>query len=66
MGKLKKHLDEKSTSLKKIFNQLTNITVITTGGKARFTKALTKEQKSILFAFNANDDILKSVETCLR
>ena len=66
MGKLKKHLAEKSTSLKKIFNQLTNITMITTGGKARFTKALTKEQKSILSAFNATDDILKSVETCLR
>ncbi len=66
MGKLKKHLAEKSTSLKKVFNQLTNIAVITTGGKARFTKALTKEQKSILAAFNAADDILKSVETCLR
>ena len=66
MGKLKKHLAEKSTSLKKVFNQLTNITVITTDGKARFTKALTKEQKSILSAFNATDRILKSVETCLR
>jgi transposase len=66
MGKLKKHLAEKSTSLKKVFNQLANITVITTGGKARFTKALTKEQKSILSAFNATDDILKSIETCLR
>jgi len=42
------------------------ITVITTGGNARFTKALTKEQKSILSAFNATDDILKSVETRLR
>ena len=66
MGKLKKHLAEKSTSLKKVFNQLTNITVITTGGTARFTKALTKEQKSILSAFKATDDIMKSVETCLR
>lgn len=66
MGKLKKHLTEKSTSLKKVFNQLTNITVITTGGKARFTKALTKKQKSILSVFNATDDILKSVDTCLR
>lgn len=66
MCKLKKHLDEKSTSLKKVFNQLSNITVITTGGKVRFTKALTKEQKLILSAFNAHEDILKSVETCLR
>jgi len=39
MEKLKKHLNDKSTSLKKVFNQLTNITVVTTGGKARFTKA---------------------------
>jgi len=66
MGKLKKHLAEKSTSLKKVFSQLTNITVITTGGTARFTKALTKEQKSILSAFKATEDIMKSVETCLR
>ena len=66
MGKLKKHLAERSTSLKKVFNQLTNITVITTGGKTRFTKALTKEQKSIISAFNATSDILKAVETCLR
>ena len=66
MEKLKKQLAEKSTSLKKVLNQLTNITVISTDGKARFTKALTKEQKSILAAFNATDDILKSVENCLR
>lgn len=66
MNKLKKHLTEKSTSLKKIFNQLTNITIITTGGNVRFTKALTKEQKLILAAFDASNDILKSVETCLR
>jgi transposase len=51
MSKLKKHLTEKPTSLKKVFNQLTNITVVTTNGKARFTKALTKEQKSILSVF---------------
>lgn len=66
MGKLKKYLTDDATSLKKILNQLTNITVITTGGKARFTKALTKDQKLILSAFDATDDILKSIETCLR
>ena len=66
MGKLNQYLAEKSSSLKKVFNQLTNITVITTGGTVRFTKALTKEQKLILTVFNATDDILKSVETCLR
>ncbi len=66
MEKLKKQLADKSTSLKKVLNQLTNITVISTDGKARFTKAFTKEQKSILSAFNATEEILKSVETCLR
>lgn len=66
MNKLKDHLAEKSTSLKKVFNQLTNITVITTFGEARFSKALTKKQKSILSVFNAADDIINSVETCLR
>lgn len=66
LGKLKKYLADKSTSLNKALNQLTNITVVTTAGDARFTKALTKKQKSILSAFNASDDILKSVETCLR
>ena len=66
IGKLQNNLAEKSYSLKKIFNKLTNISIITNGGKARFTKALTKEQKSILSAFNATNDILKSVENCLR
>ena len=66
MGKLKNHLAEKSYSLKKVFNKLTNMTIVSAGGKARFTKALTKEQKSILSAFDATKDILKSVETCLR
>ena len=66
MSKLKKHLAEKSTSLKKVLNQLTNITVMTTDGQARFIKALTKEQKSILSAFDAKEDILQSIETCLR
>ena len=66
IGILNKYLADKSSSLKKVFNQLTNITVITTGGRIRFTKALTKEQKMILTVFNATDDIVKSVETCLR
>ena len=66
MEKLKKQLADKSTSLKKVLNLLTNITVISTDSKVRFTKALTKEQKLILSVFNATEDILKSIETCIR
>lgn len=66
LGKLKDHLANKSKSLKKVLNQLTNITVVTTREKARFVKALTKEQKLILSAFDATNDILESIETCLR
>lgn len=63
--KLKKQA-QNPASLKKVINKLTNITLIVSGGKARFTKSLTKEQKLILSAFSAKEDILKSVETCIR
>jgi transposase len=66
LGKLQYYLAEKANSLKKIFNKLTNITIVTIDGKSRFTKALTKEQKSILSFFNATSEILKSLETCIR
>ena len=66
MRKLHRYLTDQSTSLKKVLNQLTNITVITTDGKARLIKALTKEQKMILAAFDAKENILQSIETCLR
>jgi len=66
MRKLNQYLTDKSTSLKKVLNQLTNITVITTDKKARLIKALTKEQKTILSAFDAKDNILQSLKTCLR
>jgi len=66
MNKLEKYLTQKSSSLKKVFNQLTNITVLTTGGRVRFIKSLTKEQKLILSVFDAADDILKSLDTCIR
>lgn len=65
LRKLKKQV-QNPVSLKKVINKLTNISVIVTSGKARFTKALTKEQKLILSAFSAKEDILKSVETCIR
>jgi len=63
---LKKYLTDNSTSLKKVFNQLENITAISGFTKGRFTKALSKKQKDILAAFSAHDDILANVESCLR
>ena len=66
LGKLKQFLSDNSTSLKKVFNQLENITIITSSAKGRFTKALTKKQKDILSAFGAQTNILHNVESCLR
>lgn len=66
LGKLKQYLSDNSTSLKKVFNQLENITIITTSTKGRFTKALTKKQKDILLAFGVKTDIVHDVELCLR
>jgi transposase len=62
LGKLSDHLASNSTSLKKVFNQLSNISIISTGNKYRFTKALTKKQKQILTVFEANDSILSSIK----
>jgi len=52
-----------STSLKKVFNQLSNIIIVTKsdGVGFRFVKALTKYQKSILSVFNAVFDISDSL-----
>jgi transposase len=66
LEKLKQYLSDNSTSLKKVFNQLESITIITSSVKGRFTKALTKKQKDILTAFGAQTDIVHSVESCLR
>lgn len=66
LGKLGNYISDKTTSLKKIFNKLTNISIVTNNGETRFTKALTKEQKSILAIFDASNEILKSIETCIR
>ncbi|HBN84847.1 MAG TPA: hypothetical protein DDZ89_13500 [Clostridiales bacterium] len=67
-NKLSKHFTENSTSLKKVLNKLSNITIISSYDGYRFTKALTKEQKDILSAFDAVNDIKVSVknEKCLR
>jgi transposase len=59
---LSRYLIDNSTSLKKIFNQLSNITILAGQDGYRFTKALTKKHKQILSAFNAVDDIIKSIK----
>ena len=67
LKKLTQYLEDNSTSMKKVFNQMSNITILTGHDGYRFTKALTKKQKQILSAFNAEVDIVKSIkETCLR
>lgn len=60
--KLGKYLTDNSTSLKKAFNQLSNILIISGSNGFRFTKALTKKQKQILKPFNAHTTILKSLD----
>jgi hypothetical protein len=47
--------------LKKVLSQLSNITILSSGGRYRFAKALTKNQKQILSAFDAVDDINASL-----
>lgn len=62
LGKLNDYLTSNSTSLKKVFNQLSNINIISSNNKYRFAKALTKKQKQILTVFQANDSILSSLK----
>jgi hypothetical protein len=49
------------SSLKKVLSQLSNITILSSSGRYRFAKALTKKQKQILSAFDAVDDINASL-----
>lgn len=62
LNKLAKYLTENSTSMKKVFSQLSNITILSNHNGYRFTKALTKKQKQILLAFNAVDDIVSTLK----
>jgi len=62
LKQLSQYLTDNTTSLKKVLNQLSNITIISGNDGYRFTKALTKKQKQILSAFNAEEDILNSLE----
>ena len=61
LGKLSVYLNKNSTSMKKVFNQLSNIMIASSPAGRRFTKALTKKQKEILSVFEAEDDIIKSL-----
>jgi len=63
LGKLNDYLTSNSTSLKKAFNQLSNISIIlNNNNEYRFSKALTKKQKQILTVFKANDSIASSLK----
>jgi transposase len=67
LRKLSKYLIDNSTSVKKALNQMSNIVIIASNGEFRFAHALTKKQKQILSAFNAENDIISSLgEICLR
>jgi transposase len=69
LEKLKDYLREHSTSLRKVLNQLTNITIFVHENNARLTRALTKKQKDILNACdasNAEKHFLQSIQSCLR
>ena len=60
-NRLSQYLHDYSTSMKKVFNQLSNISVISSNGCFRFNKALTKTQKLILSALDASQDIGTSI-----
>jgi transposase len=61
LNKLSNYLSENSSSMKKVFSQLSNIILISSHEGYRFSKALTKKQKEILLAFNADVDIVDSI-----
>jgi transposase len=62
LGKLNQYLTDNSSSLKKVFSQLSNITIISASKGFRFTKALTKKQKQILKPFAADTAITASLK----
>jgi len=61
LNKLSQYLKDNSTSLKKAFSQLSNITIISYSKGFRFTKSLTKKQKQILKPFDAATAIMSSL-----
>ena len=61
LSRLGQYLTNNSTSMKKVFSQLSNITIVSGFNGLRFTKALTKKQKQILMSFSADTDIIASL-----
>ena len=62
LRKLSGYLLANSTSMKKVFYQLSNIIAIAdSGSKFRFAQALTKKQKTILACFGEVNDITSSL-----
>ena len=53
---------DNSTSMKKVFSQLSNITIISGTKGLRFAKALSKKQKQILKSFRGDTDIIASLK----
>jgi transposase len=66
LGKLDQYISANSSSLKKALRKLENIIMVYSNGRCRFTKALTKHQKEILASFDAEADIAKSLDFCMR
>ena len=62
LNTLDQYLTDNSTSLKKAFSQMSNITIISKANGHRLTKALTKKQKQILKAFHADTAIIASLK----
>ena len=62
LRKLNQYLTDNSTSLKKVFGQLSNITIVSGSNGLRFTKALSKKQKQILKPFDADTAIIASLK----
>jgi transposase len=60
--RLRQYLADNSVSFKKALNQLSNIEIVSGSSGFRFLKALTKKQKQILSAFNAEQDIIASAK----
>ena len=60
--RLRSYERSKSTSLKNIFNQLSDIKIAKYSSQNKLTKALTKQQKNILNIFNADVDILQNID----
>ena len=62
LNKLNQYLTDNSTSMKKVFSQLSNITIVSAAKDLRFTKALSKKQKDILKPFAADAAISTSLK----